>query len=261
MKQYQKLISEILTNGIERNDRTGTKTLSIFGHQSKYNLQNGFPLVTTKKTYFKGVVEELRWFLSGSTNFKDLDPSIYSWWSPWARSDGELGKIYGYQLRKYNGHIDQLQNVIDSIKSDPSSRRHVINLWNAGDLDDQQLACCHGSIIQFYVANNRLSCHMYQRSADAFLGVPVNIASYALLTHMVAQVCDLKVGSLVHSFGDVHIYLTHIEQCKEILKREPKLLPRIELDANIKDINDFTFDSFKLINYFPHDKISGKLAI
>lgn len=259
MKQYLELLRHTLINGVETEDRTGTGTRRVFGTNMRFDLNEGFPLVTTKKMFFRGVKEELLWMLSGSTNTNDLPKKVRHWWSPWADNDGELGPIYGKQFR---GGIDQVANVIDSIKSDPFSRRHVISLWNPADIDMMALPPCHGVVIQFFVSNDRkLSCLMHQRSGDMFIGVPVNIAFYALLTHMIAQVCDLKVGELVHNIGDTHIYLNHFRQVITQLDREPLELCKLKLNPEIKDIDDFTSSDIDIEDYSHHPAIKAKVSV
>lgn len=270
MKQYKDLLQYILDNGIEKNDRTGTGCKSIFGHQMRFDLSKGFPLVTTKKIYTKAIIHELLWFLKGDTNIKYLNDNDIHIWDSWVFGNGELGPIYGKQWRswhvKYNQHshgektIDQIQNVINEIKSNPDSRRLIVSAWNVSDLDKMTLQPCH-TMFQFYVVNNKLSCQLYQRSGDAFLGVPFNIASYALLTYMIAQVCDLEVGEFIHTFGDVHIYNNHIDQVKEQLTRFCFLMPKLTLNSNIKDINDFKFEDINIIGYKSHPSIKGEVAI
>ncbi len=272
MKQYQDLLKYVLNNGALKEDRTGTGTLSVFGYQMRFNLQDSFPLITTKKVYWHGVVEELLWFLRGETNIKSLVGKNVHIWDAWANKDGELGPVYGKQWRKWATRytkysepdvwydIDQIANVIKEIKNNPNSRRLVVNAWNVDDIDKMALPPCH-MFFQFCVNKNKLSCQWYQRSCDAFLGLPFNIASYALLTHMIAQVCDLEVGELVASIGDLHIYNNHIEQVMLQLSRDPKRLPRIQLDANIKNIDDFNSKHIKLIGYDYHPSIKADIAV
>lgn len=265
-RQYLDLCRHILDNGVAKTDRTGTGTLSSFGYQMRFNLAEGFPLLTTKKMFWRGVVGELLWFIEGSTNAKYLEDKYgVKFWREWADTDGSLGPVYGEQLRRmrgYNGEvIDQLANVIKSIKETPESRRHIISLWNPRDIDKMNLPPCHGNIIQFYVSDGKLSCSMYQRSGDIFLGVPVNIASYSLLTHMIAHVTGLEVGEFVHTLGDAHIYSNHIEQVKTQLEREPRALPTLNIKRTVTDIDDFTFDDFEIIGYDPHPHIAGKVAV
>lgn len=264
MKQYLDLLDNILTNGVEKQDRTGTGTISLFGHQMRFNLQQGFPLLTTKKLHLKSIIYELLWFLQGDTNIKYLNDNGVSIWNEWADKDGNLGPVYGHQWRSWPAHdgsqIDQISQVVNSISSNPDSRRHLVCAWNVGDIDRMALPPCH-ILFQFYVANGKLSCQLYQRSADVFLGVPFNIASYALLTLMMAQVTDLKPGDFVHTFGDVHIYSNHVEQVKLQLTRQPRPLPTMEINPEVKSIFDFKFEDFKLVGYDPHPHIKGKVAI
>jgi len=264
MRAYLDLLQELLDHGVERSDRTGTGTLSKFGHQIRFNLKEGFPMVTTKKLHWKSIVHELLWFIAGDTNVKYLQENGVRIWNEWADETGNLGPVYGKQWRSWSAPdgraIDQLQKVIDTIKNNPNSRRMLVNAWNVGELDAMALTPCH-CLFQFYVANGALSCQLYQRSADTFLGVPFNIASYALLTHMIAQVCDLEVGDFVHTFGDVHLYLDHIDQAREQLGRSPKSLPTIRLNPAIKNIEDFTFDDITLLNYDPHPLIRAKVSV
>lgn len=264
MQPYLDLLKEVLNNGTKKDDRTNTGTLSKFGHQMRIDLNKGFPLLTTKKVPFKAMTYELLWFLKGDTNTKFLNDNGVKIWNPWSDEKGELGPIYGYQWRSwpdYHGaSIDQIQNAIDTIKNNPSSRRILVNAWNVGQLDEMALTPCH-CLFQFYVADGKLSCQLYQRSADLFIGVPFNIASYALLTHMMAQVCDLKPGEFIHSFGDAHIYLNHLEQVNEQLKRTPQPLPTLTLNPGIQNIDDFTYDDIYLKNYNPHPAIKAPVAV
>lgn len=268
MKQYLDLLSFILENGIEKSDRTGTGTISTFGYQMRFNLSEGFPLVTTKKIHFKSIAHELLWFLAGDTNVKYLQDNGVKIWDEWAGEDGSVGPIYGWQWRNFGANygtqsrhgLDQIAQVIDQIKENPDSRRHIVSAWNPLQVDQMSLPPCH-SLFQFYVAKGKLSCQMYQRSADVFLGVPFNIASYALLTHMVAQVTGLEVGDFVHTFGDVHIYKNHLTQVEEQLAREPRPLPRLELNPTVKEIGDFRFEDIKLLDYNPHPPIKAKVAV
>nr|WP_321450087.1 thymidylate synthase [uncultured Carboxylicivirga sp.] len=264
MKQYLDLLQRVQDEGTTKGDRTGTGTISVFGHQMRFDLSEGFPLLTTKKLHLKSIIHELLWFLKGSTNVKYLQDNGVRIWNEWAKEDGELGPIYGYQWRSwpdYNGeHIDQIQQVIDSIKNNPDSRRHIVSAWNVGAIDDMQLPPCH-ILFQFYVADGKLSCQLYQRSADIFLGVPFNIASYAILTMMVAQVCGLKPGTFVHTLGDAHIYLNHVEQVKLQLTREPKSLPQLLINPDRKDIDDFVYEDFELVNYEAHPHIKGAISV
>ncbi len=263
MKNYLDTIKHVLNNGQIKEDRTGTGTISTFGYQNRYDLSEGFPLLTTKRVYFKGVVHELLWIISGSTNIKYLVDNKVNIWNEWADEDGELGPVYGKQWRRWEGKdctVDQLQNLIDGIKNNPSSRRHIINAWNVADVKDMALPPCH-AFIQFYVSGNKLSCQLYQRSADLFLGVPFNIASYSLLLMMVAQVTGYEVGEFIHSFGDLHIYTNHLEQVNEQITREPKKLPKVKLNKDIKNIEDFTYDDIILEDYDPHPAIKGKVSV
>ena len=259
MKNYINLLQLILDAGTNKTDRTGTGTKSLFGHQMRFDLSKGFPLVTTKKIHLKSVVHELLWFLKGDTNTKYLTDNGVSIWNEWADENGELGPIYGKQWRNWNG-TDQIKEVISQIKNNPDSRRIIVSAWNVSEIPLMTLAPCH-TLFQFYVADGKLSLQLYQRSADAFLGVPFNIASYALLLMMVAQVCDLKVGELIHSFGDVHIYNNHMEQVKLQLTRKPKTLPTIKLNKNVKNIFDFTYEDFTLENYTPQPTIKAPVAV
>jgi len=264
MKQYLHLLDTILKNGTEKGDRTGTGTLSVFGHQMRFDLNEGFPVVTTKKLHLKSIIHELLWFLAGDTNVKYLQDNGVRIWNEWADENGELGHIYGYQWRSWptpdGKHIDQISQVIDSINNNPNSRRHIVSAWNVGELDNMNLPPCH-VLFQFYVAGGKLSCQLYQRSADVFLGVPFNIASYALLTLMVAQVTGLQPGDFVHTFGDVHIYSNHIEQVKLQLARQPYPLPTMKINPGVKNIFDFKFEDFELAEYQAHPHIKGKVAV
>ena len=264
MKQYLDLMQKVLNEGQEKSDRTGTGTLSIFGHQMEFNLSDGFPLVTTKKVHLKSIVHELIWFLQGSTNISYLKENGVSIWDEWADEKGDLGPVYGAQWRSWpdgnNGTIDQIQNLIQGIKTNPDSRRHIVSAWNPALVDEMALPPCH-SLFQFYVANEELSCQLYQRSADIFLGVPFNIASYALLTHMVAHVCNLKAGKFVHTFGDAHLYLNHLDQAKLQLSRDTKILPQLKLNSEVKNIFDFKFEDIEIINYESHPSISAPIAV
>nr|CAA9331876.1 MAG: Thymidylate synthase [uncultured Nocardioidaceae bacterium] len=264
MRAYLDLVQRILDEGVVKQDRTGTGTRSIFGHQLRFDLSAGFPVVTTKKVHLRSVVAELLWFIRGDTNTAWLREHGVTIWDEWADEHGDLGPIYGYQWRSWptpgGGHVDQLAAVIEQIKQDPDSRRHIVNAWNVSDLSAMALTPCH-AMFQFYVADGRLSCQLYQRSADVFLGVPFNIASYALLTHMVAQVCDLRVGDFVHTFGDAHLYLNHHEQAREQLSREPRALPSLHLDPAVRDIDAFTMDSVKISDYDPHPPIKAPIAV
>lgn len=264
MKQYLDLLQNILDNGVEKSDRTGTGTKSIFGHQMRFNLDDGFPLLTTKKLHLKSIIHELLWFLKGDTNVHYLQQNGVRIWNEWADENGDLGHVYGYQWRSwpdYNGgHIDQIKEVIRQIKETPDSRRMIVSAWNVADLDKMNLPPCH-LLFQFYVADGRLSLQLYQRSADTFLGVPFNIASYALLLQMVAQVTGLKAGDFVHTTGDTHLYLNHLEQARLQLTRTPRQLPRMIINPDVKDIFDFHFDDFQLEGYDPWPHISAKVSV
>ena len=264
MKQYLDLMQKVLDEGQEKSDRTGTGTLSIFGHQMKFDLSKGFPLVTTKKVHLKSIIHELIWFLQGSTNISYLKENGVSIWDEWADENGDLGPVYGAQWRSWpdgnNGTIDQIENLINGINNNPDSRRHIVSAWNPALVDEMALPPCH-SLFQFYVANGELSCQLYQRSADIFLGVPFNIASYALLTHMIAQVCNLKAGKFVHTLGDAHLYVNHLEQAKLQLSREVMGLPELKLNSNVDSIFDFKFEDIEIINYESHPAISAPIAV
>ncbi len=263
MQQYLDLLGHIMQNGVKKGDRTGTGTISVFGYQMRFDLQEGFPLITTKKLHLKSIIYELLWFLNGDTNIKYLNNNGVSIWDEWADEHGDLGPVYGAQWRSWpanSGHIDQISNLINSIKKNPDSRRLIVSAWNVSQLDQMALPPCH-VIFQFYVVNGRLSCQLYQRSADTFLGVPFNIASYSLLTMMVAQVCDLEPGEFIHTFGDVHLYLNHIDQAKLQLSRMPRPLPVMKLNPNRKDIFAFQYDDFKLSGYDPHPHIKAAVAV
>ena len=264
MRQYLDLMQHVLNHGHQKSDRTGTGTLSVFGYQMRFNLADGFPLVTTKKCHLKSIIHELLWFLKGDTNIQYLQNQGVSIWDEWADENGDLGPIYGHQWRSWTttegDKIDQLMQVIDQIKTTPDSRRMIISAWNVGDLNKMQLPPCH-AFFQFYVADGRLSCQLYQRSADIFLGVPFNIASYALLTLMVAQVCNLKPGDFVHTFGDAHLYLNHLDQTREQLNRQPRSLPNMQLNASVNQIVDFKYEDFLLENYNPHPAIKAPVAV
>ena len=264
MKQYLDLLRRVRFDGIAKGDRTGTGTLSVFGHQMRFDLADGFPLVTTKKIHMKSVVYELLWFLRGDTNTRYLQDNGVSIWDEWADDRGDLGPVYGYQWRSWPAadgrHIDQISQVIDQICNNPDSRRIIVSAWNVGDLDRMALAPCH-AFFQFYVNDGKLSCQLYQRSADIFLGVPFNIASYALLTMMVAQVCDLEPGDFVHTFGDAHLYSNHLEQADEQLSREPYPLPTMRLNPDVKDLFAFTFDDFEILDYQHHPHIKAPVAV
>ena len=264
MKQYLDLLNRIMTEGVQKEDRTGTGTISVFGHQMRFNLEDGFPLLTTKKLHLKSIIHELLWFLQGDTNVKYLQENGVRIWNEWADENGDLGHIYGYQWRSwpdYNGgHIDQISEVIDQIKNNPDSRRIIVNAWNVADLGNMNLPPCH-MCFHFYVADGKLSLQMYQRSADTFLGVPFNIASYALLLMMMAQVTGLKPGEFIHTTGDTHLYVNHLEQVKLQLTREPRSLPKMKINPEVKSIFDFKYEDFELVDYDPHPHIAGKVAV
>jgi thymidylate synthase len=264
MKQYHDLMQHILDKGVKKEDRTGTGTISVFGYQMRFDLQEGFPLLTTKKIHMRSITHELLWFLQGDTNIKYLKDNNVSIWDEWADKDGNLGPVYGYQWRSWptpDGlHIDQITNVINMIKNNPDSRRLIVSAWNVGEIDKMKLPPCH-AFFQFYVADGKLSCQLYQRSADVFLGVPFNIASYALLTMMVAQVCGLKLGDFVHTLGDAHLYSNHIEQARLQLSRDFKTLPTMKMNLDVKSIFDFKFEDFTLEGYDPHPHIKAAVAI
>ena len=274
MKQYHKLLNHILENGVQKGDRTGTGTISTFGYQMRFDLSKGFPMLTTKKLHLKSIIHELLWFIKGETNIKYLNDNNVKIWDSWADENGNLGPVYGHQWRNWNSEgLDQIQDVINTLKTNPDSRRMLVSAWNPSVLPDTSVSFaenvannkaalppCH-AFFQFYVANNKLSCQLYQRSADVFLGVPFNIASYALLTLMVAQVCGYEVGDFIHTFGDVHIYSNHEEQVKEQLSRTPKPLPTMNLNPKITSLFDFTYEDFELLNYDPHPLIRGTVAV
>jgi len=264
MKQYLDLMQHVLDTGAQKHDRTGTGTISVFGYQMRFNLQEGFPMVTTKKLHLKSIIHELIWFLSGDTNIKYLKDNNVKIWDEWADENGNLGPVYGSQWRSWptpdGRHIDQISKIIETIKTNPDSRRIIVSAWNVADIDQMALPPCH-AFFQFYVADGKLSCQLYQRSADIFLGVPFNIASYALLTMMVAQVCGLQYGDFIHTLGDAHLYNNHIEQAKLQLSRETKPLPVMEINPDVKDIFGFTFEDFNLKNYEPHPHIKAAVAV
>jgi len=264
MKQYHQLMTDILDHGVQKEDRTGTGTLSIFGYQMRYDLGQGFPLVTTKKVHLKSIIHELLWFLSGDTNIKYLKENGVNIWNEWANQEGNLGPVYGHQWRswqKSDGQtVDQINQVLDQIKHHPDSRRIIVSAWNVGDIERMALPPCH-AFFQFYVAGGSLSCQLYQRSADVFLGVPFNIASYALLTMMVAQVCDLKPGTFVHTLGDAHLYTNHLEQAKLQLSREFRPLPTMRLNPDVRDLFAFRYSDFSLAGYEPHPGIKAEIAV
>ena len=264
MQQYLDLMRRVRSTGVEKTDRTGTGTLSVFAHQMRFDLAHGFPLVTTKKLHVRSIIHELIWFLSGDTNTRYLDENGVSIWDEWADENGDLGPVYGKQWRSWatpdGRSIDQIAEAVETLKTNPDSRRIIVSAWNPADIPDMALAPCH-CLFQFYVAEGRLSCQLYQRSADVFLGVPFNIASYALLTMMMAQVSGLKPGEFVHTFGDAHLYLNHLEQAGEQLKRTPRALPRMEIDPSEKSIFRFSFGDFKLVGYDPHPHIAAPVAV
>ena len=264
MKQYHKLLKTILEKGDKKSDRTGTGTISIFGHQMRFNLEDGFPLITTKKIHLKSIIYELLWFLNGDNNIKYLNDNGVRIWDEWADKNGDLGPVYGVQWRSWQGKDgtshDQIKNLIKTLKNNPYSRRHIISAWNVSEIENMALPPCH-TIFQFYVNDNKLSCQLYQRSADVFLGVPFNIASYALLTMMIAQVCDLKLGDFVHTFGDAHIYLNHLEQVNLQLSREPYPLPIMKINESVNDIFSFEYEDFTLENYSAHPHIKGQVSV
>ena len=264
MRQYLDLMQHILDYGVPKNDRTGTGTLSIFGYQLRFDLNAGFPLLTTKKIHLKSVIHELLWFLKGETNISYLKDNGVTIWDEWADEKGNLGPVYGYQWRSWPApdgrHIDQIANIIEEIRRNPDSRRLLVSAWNVADLDKMALLPCH-AFFQFYVAQNRLSCQLYQRSADVFLGVPFNIASYALLTLMMAQVCKLKSGELIHTFGDAHLYLNHVEHARDQLSRQPKKLPVMNINPAVKNIFEFKYEDFHLEGYEPHPAIKAPIAV
>jgi thymidylate synthase len=264
MKQYHDLMQHILNHGVKKEDRTGTGTISVFGYQMRFNLEEGFPLVTTKKLHLRSIIHELLWFLDGDTNVKYLKDNKVSIWDEWADENGELGPVYGKQWRSWTtregSSIDQIKQVVETLKKNPDSRRIIVSAWNVEDIPNMALAPCH-CLFQFYVADGKLSCQLYQRSADTFLGVPFNIASYALLTMMMAQVCGLKVGDFVHTFGDAHLYLNHLEQAQTQLAREPRELPKMIINPEVKSIFDFKYEDFELIGYDPHPHIKAAVSV
>jgi len=264
MKQYHDLMRHVLEHGTKKEDRTGTGTLSVFGHQARYNLEEGFPLVTTKKLHLKSIIHELLWFLQGDTNIKYLKENGVSIWDEWADEEGNLGPVYGSQWRSWHGAngetIDQITTVVNQIKKNPDSRRLIVSAWNVAEIEKMALPPCH-AFFQFYVADGKLSCQLYQRSADIFLGVPFNIASYALLTMMMAQVCGLRPGDFVHTMGDAHLYLNHIDQAKTQLSRDFRPLPQMKINPDVKDIFDFKFSDFELVGYDPHPHIKAPVAV
>lgn len=264
VREYLDLMQRILDEGVEKSDRTGTGTISVFGHQMRFDLSEGFPVVTTKKVHLKSVIHELLWFVSGETNIRYLQDNGVRIWNEWADENGDLGPVYGKQWRRWKTEdgteVDQLAKAIEMIKTNPNSRRIIVSAWNAGELEEMALMPCH-AFFQFRVANGKLDCQLYQRSADVFLGVPFNVASYALLTHMVAQICDLEAGEFVHTIGDAHLYLNHLEQAKLQLSREPLPLPMLKLDENIRDIDDFTYESITVEGYEHHPHISAPISV
>jgi thymidylate synthase len=264
MKQYLDLMQHVLDHGTQKHDRTGTGTISVFGHQMRFNLEDGFPMVTTKKLHLKSIIHELIWFLQGDTNIKYLKENNVRIWDEWADEQGNLGPVYGAQWRSWptadGRHIDQIAQVIKTIKENPDSRRIMVSAWNVAEIENMKLPPCH-ALFQFYVADGKLSCQLYQRSADIFLGVPFNIASYALLTMMVAQVCNLKVGEFIHTLGDAHLYNNHIEQAKLQLTRDPKPLPKMKINPDVKDIFEFRYEHFTLEHYEAHPHIKGEVAV
>jgi thymidylate synthase len=264
MKQYLELCKHVLENGVKKQDRTGTGTISTFGYQMRFDLQEGFPLVTTKKLHLKSIIHELLWFLQGDTNIKYLQENGVRIWNEWADENGNLGPVYGHQWRSWTTStgetVDQISDLVNQIKTNPDSRRLIVNAWNVGDVDKMALPPCH-CLFQFHVADGKLSCQLYQRSADVFLGVPFNIASYALLTMMVAQVCDLEPGEFIHTFGDAHIYLNHVEQVELQLTRQPHPLPTLKINPEKKDLFGFTYDDFELVNYEAHPHIKGVVSV
>ena len=264
MKQYLDLLQHVLDNGIDKSDRTGTGTRSVFGYQMRFNLADGFPMLTTKKLHLKSIIHELLWFLAGDTNIRYLKENGVRIWDEWADENGDLGRVYGAQWRSWRGAngetVDQIANVVRQIRQTPDSRRLIVSAWNPAEVDDMALPPCH-ALFQFYVANGKLSCQLYQRSADIFLGVPFNIASYALLTMMVAQVCGLQAGEFVHTLGDAHLYQNHLEQARLQLTREPRALPKMHINPDVRDIFAFKFDDFTLSDYDPHPHIKAEVSV
>ena len=264
MKQYLDLLDHIVTQGTQKGDRTGTGTISTFGYQMRFDLSEGFPMLTTKKLHLRSIIHELLWFIAGDTNIKYLKDNGVRIWDEWADENGDLGPVYGYQWRSWpapNGQtVDQLKDLVNQIKTNPNSRRHIITAWNPADITNMALPPCH-CLFQFYVADGKLSCQLYQRSAYTFLGVPFNIASYALMTHMMAQVCDLEVGEFIHSFGYVHLYNNHLEQTQEQLSRTPRKLPKSKMNPNVKDIFDFKFEDFEIVDYDPMPHIKAAVSV
>ncbi len=265
MKQYLELLDHVLARGTEKKDRTGTGTISVFGYQMRFgNIAEHFPLMTTKKLHVRSIIHELLWFLAGDTNTKYLNENNVRIWNEWADDNGDLGPVYGYQWRSWpdyqGGHIDQISKVIDSIQDNPDSRRHIVSAWNVGALEDMALPPCH-ILFQFYVRDGKLSCQLYQRSADIFLGVPFNIASYSILTMMMAQVTGLEAGDFVHTLGDAHVYLNHIEQVKLQLSRDPRPLPQLKLNPEVRNIFEFRYEDFEIVNYDPHPHIKGEISV
>lgn len=264
MQQYLDLMSHVMDTGADKSDRTGTGTRSVFGHQMRFDLAEGFPLLTTKKLHIRSIIIELLWFLRGDTNIAYLKENGVSIWDEWADENGDLGPVYGYQWRSWpdpkGGSVDQIEKLVEGIKSNPDSRRHIVSAWNPALVDEMALPPCH-CLFQFYVANGKLSCQLYQRSADIFLGVPFNIASYALLTHMIAEVCDLEVGDFVHTLGDAHLYSNHFEQVKTQLERSPRTLPTLNIKRKVNNLLDFAFDDFEIIGYEPDPHIKAPVAV
>jgi thymidylate synthase len=264
MKQYHDLLQHILDNGTQKGDRTGTGTISVFGYQMRFDLSEGFPVVTTKKLHLRSIIHELLWFLQGDTNIKYLKENKVRIWDEWADENGDLGPVYGYQWRSWpdgkGGTIDQITKLVDQIKNNPNSRRHIVSAWNVADVDNMALPPCH-TLFQFYVADGKLSCQLYQRSADTFLGVPFNIASYALLTMMLAQVCNLEPGDFVHTFGDAHLYNNHLDQAQLQLSRDIRPLPTMKINPEVNDIFSFKYEDFELLNYDPHPHIKAVVAV